>query len=148
MDFFCKGSVIAKAVMPEATLRLFGEGRSVFVLLLDTAGRSKSRDGTGPCRLSPLRAGSTDRAPAPRPARHRLCRDFGVDFRSLLSPPRRGRSRPVFAVVPCPSRSLSLSRPPPTRPRRRTVVSINCGKRSYRGAWSAPGWDSGKEERS
>lgn len=142
--------------MPEATLPLFGEGRSVFVLLLDTAGRSKSRDGTGPRRLSPperihpVRAGSTDRAPAPRPARHRLSslsRDFGADFRSLLSPPRRGRSRPVFAVVPCPSRSLSLSRPPPPRPRRRTVLSINCGKRSYRGAWSAPGWDSGKEER-
>lgn len=135
------------SVMPEATLPLFGEGSSVFVLLLDTAGRSKGRDGTGPCRLSPrertapLRAGTTHRAPAPRPARHRLSRDFGADFRSLLSPPRRGRSRPVFAVVPCPSRSLSLSRPPPPRPRRRTVLSINCGKRSYRGAWSAPGRD-------
>lgn len=91
----------------------------------------------------PAPAGHHRPAPAPRPARHRLSRDFGADFRSLLSPPRRGRSRPVFAVVPCPSRSLSLSRPPP-RPRRRTVLSINCDKRSYRGACSAPGGDCGR----
>lgn len=108
------------SVMPEATLPLFGEGRSVFVLLLDTAGRSKGRDGAGPCRLSPperthpRRAGTTDRAPAPRPARHRLSslsRDFGADFRSLLSPPagaapaRCSRLCRVRAVrCPCPGR--------------------------------------------
>lgn len=48
--------------------------------------------------------------------------------------PRRAGAAPARCSRLCRVRAVRVPVRPPPRPRRRTVLSINCAKRSYRGA--------------
>lgn len=114
--------------MPEATL---GRKEACLCHRWTLRGEAKAA-----MELGPAACPHTERQPRVPllTAYSSLSRDFGADFRSLLSPPGVGG-----CAVSEPFAVLSLSRARPRRPRRRTVLSINRGKRSCPGAWSAAG---------